>query len=300
MPCIVCHRTSETIVWKENGYEGRLCRCGSVYTYPEPEPRAIDPRNDTHSDTFYSAYALTKAQWVRRIRPAGRLLEIGCGEGHFLTAAKSLGYVVAGIEPDPERARRVRQRLGIEVRCSLFEDLEWPRASFDVVYHCDLLSHFAEPVQALRKMSSLLSPGGILAFETGTLGGIDPFWYRWIGQVGFPQHRWLYCEESLRQLFIDAQLQVIDMRHFGLAPGVVFHRSYVGAARLVRRLHPKCASQRIDAFRAASTGSVVRRRAAAIYEWVSQFFRYRVGAVAPRIGPATWWIAVRPAMEVSC
>jgi SAM-dependent methyltransferase len=298
MPCIVCHATSEAVVWKENGYEGRLCACGTVYISPEPEPGIIDPRLDTHSDTFYSRYATTKARWVQRFRPSGRLLEIGCGEGHFLRAAKSLGYAVAGVESDPERARRVREQLGIEVRCSLLEDLEWQKACFDVVYHCDLLSHFLKPVQALRKMSSLLAADGVVVCEAGTLGAVHPFWYRWTGQVGFPQHRWLYCPESLHRLFVDAGMQIVQMQHFGLAPAVIMHRSFVLAAGLIRRLRRKSLSEGRKT-RCSTSGNREFHQGTvdAIYDVVDQFFRYRIGAIAPRLGPATWWIAARPALD---
>jgi SAM-dependent methyltransferase len=299
MPCIVCDETSEAVVWKENGYEGHLCPCGTVYTSPDSGPGIIDPRLDSHSDIFYSRYALTKARWVHRIRQSGRLLEIGCGQGHFLRAARSLGYSVAGVEPHPERARRIQDELGIEVRCSLLEDLEWQNASFDVVYHCDLLSHFPKPVQALRKMSSLLAPDGVLACEAGTLGAIHPLWYRWIGQVGFPQHRWLYSPKSLRRVFVDAGMQILQMQHFGLAPAVAMHRLFVMAAGLVRRIHRNSVSQERQAPGGTPVNRDVQGTGDAIYDVVDQFLRYRIGAMAPRLGPATWWIAARRAVEVS-
>src|SRR5262249_14866779 len=155
---------------------------------PEPAVASVDPTKDAHSDAFYSTYASLKARWVRNIPVSGRLLEIGCGEGHFLAAAKRLGFEVTGLEPNVERATRIRKRLQVAVRCSLLEDVVWPDAGFDVIYHCDLLSHFTEPIRALGKMCSLLAPGGTLAFEAGTLGGINPVWYKWIGCLGLPQH----------------------------------------------------------------------------------------------------------------
>src|SRR5437899_1635206 len=222
MRCIVCASQSERVVWRENGYEGRACRCGTVYTWPPPPAGTIDPTHDGHSDVFYATYASLKARWVQRIYPCGRLVEIGCGEGHFLAAAKSLGYEVCGVEPDSGRARRVRSRLGIEVHCSTLEDLQWDGLGFDIVYHCDLLSHFADPVQALRTMSGLVSPNGLLVFEAGTLAGIRQFWYDWIGSLGFPDHRWLYSEDSLFKLLHKAGLRVVKRQHFGLAPAVAF------------------------------------------------------------------------------
>src|SRR5262249_35759674 len=145
-------------------------------------------------------------------------------------------------------------------------------------------SHFEDPIQALRKMGSLLTPDGVLALEAGTLGGIQPFWYRWIGEVGFPQHRWLYSEKALPRLFDRAGLHIVAMQHFGLAPAVALHRSRVLAARVIRfMLRKRAGRSNCDANRQHSSHG--------IYELAEQFLRYRVGAIAPKIGPATWLIA---------
>ena len=297
MSCVVCGQTSDRVVWEENGYQGRMCECGTVYTSPEPAPGIVDPRNDHHSDAFYSTYALFKARWVHRHRPNGRLLEIGCGEGHFLHAARSLGYDVAGVEANPIRARRVRDWLGIEVRCSLLEELEWQGASFDVVYHCDLLSHFADPVGALQKMSRLLAPGGMLIFEAGTLGGLHASWYHVVGELGFPHHRWLYSEESLRHLLKSAGLDVLGMRHFGLAPAVATRRSRLLAARFLHDVRKIIRSFTKPA--SNGTPGPVQKQCNMLCDSIEQFIRYRIGRIAPRIGPATWLIAARPRPEIS-
>jgi SAM-dependent methyltransferase len=271
-----------------------------MFVFPAPPLTAVDPTSDVHPAIFYSAYAAWKARWVRSCCPRGRLLEIGCGDGFFLAAAKAIGYEVAGVEPHPGRARRAAEALNIEVRCSLLEDLHWPGARFDVVYHCDLLSHFPDPIAALRKMSALLAPGGMLAFEVGTMGGLRRFWYEWIGSLGYPQHRWLYSEASVRQLLACADLGIEAWRHFGLAPCVLLDRCRDVAAsgvhalrRAGRSIRAKAAvtpANQADA--AAEAGP--RQRIAALYQRADQFVRYRIGAVAPRIGPGTVWIAARP------
>jgi len=300
--CVVCCGTSQVVVWRENGYEGRACHCGTVYTSPEPPAGAVDFTHDGHPDSFYSLYAMLKARWLKGCRPRGRLLEIGCGEGYFLAAARSLGYEVAGVEPEPGRAARVTQRLGIDVRCSLLEDLHFPVAKFDIVYHCDLLSHFPDPIEALRKMTGLLARDGILAFEVGILGGIQPFWYRWIESLGYPQHRWFYSERSLRSLLSRAGLRIERTRHFGLAPCVALYRSRVLLGKVVRSLlgpgrnGPSPGDP--PATRLAGGNDKVRkelrRHMEDSFTHMEQFFRYRVGAVAPRIGPGTLLVAARP------
>jgi SAM-dependent methyltransferase len=297
MQCVVCDGVSGRVVWSENGYDGLICDCGTVYTSPEPRPEAVDPRRDCHPHTFYSSYAMFKARWVQRFRRNGRLLEIGSGEGYFAEAAKSLGYEVTAVEPHAERARRIRARLGITVQCALLEELKWSGDSFDVVYHCDLLSHFPDPHGALRKMAAMLNRDGILCFEAGTLGGIAPSWYRRIGQLGFPQHRWLYSEASLRRLLTTAGLQIIRMQHFGLAPAVALHRARVFAARCARTLQPRTSGT--SPARPPGIGRTSETGASGLYDSIEQFVRYRLGKVAPRLGPATWLIAARPNQENS-
>jgi SAM-dependent methyltransferase len=292
MRCIVCQKAIAHVVWKENGYEGLSCECGTVCTSPIQRTGTIDPTEDGHSDIFYSAYAPQKARWINKIKPGGRLLEVGCGEGHFLVAAKSVGYEVAGIEAHRERAERTAKRIRGEVRCGLLETLDRGSDRFDIVYHCDLLSHFADPIKSLRTMQQYLSPDGILAFEAGTLGGINPFWYRLIGGLGFPQHRWLYSERSLRKMLETAGLRIIKMRHFGLAPTVALHYLHFAAGKLFRKMYPQVfgTKHRADA-------SSVSSHTSSAQDWsdsVEQFFRYRIGSLAPRIGPATWLIAAAP------
>jgi SAM-dependent methyltransferase len=265
-----------------------------VCTSPVPAPGIVDPSRDGHSDIFYSAYSLFKARWIQKIKPVGRLMEVGCGEGYFLDAAKSIGYEVTGIEAHPERAARTAQRVRAKVFCGLLESTDTGNSRFDVVYHCDLLSHFPDPASSLRKMGRFLAPNGILAFEAGTLGGIHPFWYRLIGGLGFPQHRWLYSEGSLRKLLEMAGLTVIKMHRFGLAPAVALHYSHSAAGKAFRRICPQT-------FRHSRRGEVsTPNRRGQKGDWsesVEQFFRYRVGRFAPQIGPATWLIAAQPNRE---
>ena len=51
--CTVCNGTSEETVFRENGYEGRACRCGTIYMTPEPAPEDVDASLVLHEDTFY-------------------------------------------------------------------------------------------------------------------------------------------------------------------------------------------------------------------------------------------------------
>ena len=280
--CFLCRTTSPRVVWTEAGYEARRCSCGMVYTSPTPAPGSIDCTIDHHPQEFYSYSAPFKARWVARHCPPGRLLEIGCGEGYFLAAATARGYEVVGLEAHAGRARHVRDTLGIEVTGGALEDDRLPSAQFDVVYHCDLLAHFADPIAALRLMTRLLRPDGVLCFEVGMLGGISPFWYRLTGGLGLGYHLWLYSPGALRELLKRADLRLEHVQRFGLAPRALLGGVKAGLRDLLGR------SDR-------SSPAVGPRRP--IGRSISNFLRYRGAAWAPRIGPETWLVVARPVSQ---
>jgi SAM-dependent methyltransferase len=192
-----------------------------VYTDPTPPAGDVDFTASQHDEEFYSYPAEFKASWMVRYCPPGRLLEVGCGDGVFLSAAQALGYEVFGLEPHPDRARRVQEQLGIKVEQSFLETNALPERSFDVIYHCDLLAHFPDPRESLRAMTALLRPGGALCFEVALLGGISPTWYRLIGQLDLGDHLWFFSDRSLKLLLAQTGLHIEKIQYFGLAPTVL-------------------------------------------------------------------------------
>src|SRR5687767_11530177 len=140
--CFLCGIGSGPIVVRENGYNGRACACGIVYLDPNPPEDAVDPTYDQHPDDYYSLPARLRLSWVREFRTNGRLLEVGCGAGHFLAVAQEAGYEVSAIEPHPDSALHVTRNLNAPVEECLIEETTLPRGRFDIVFHVDLLSHF--------------------------------------------------------------------------------------------------------------------------------------------------------------
>jgi SAM-dependent methyltransferase len=289
--CLICGESAGRRMFHKGGYEGRICSCGLVYLSPPPPLDAVDPTIDLHSDFFYALPAAMKVRWLARSHSHGRLLEVGCGEGFFLEAAKAQGFEVAGIEPHQARAQRVAERLGVDVECALIERSQAPPRSWDVVYHCDLLSHFADPDAALRRMTELLRPNGVLFFEVGLHGKILPYWYRSLSDNSFPEHRWLYSDEALRRLLDRCGLRIVRMKRFGLAPQVLL---YQGASAL---LHWTGALRYLRAAAEPSSpaiGSKASAQTRSLEAWWHNFMRFRVGAFAPAWGPQTLFVIAEP------
>lgn len=102
-----------------------------------------------------------------------RLVDVGCGTGFCLRAALDLGCAEAvGIDTDPTQVAAARKRgldaqqLGPEAPGD--SPFYAARAGhFDVATMFDVLEHIprAHQIEALRKIASLLRPGGLLVVQ---------------------------------------------------------------------------------------------------------------------------------------
>jgi SAM-dependent methyltransferase len=278
--CFLCGKASEEVVWTEDGIEGLLCGCGMVYTDQAAVLEPLDSTREFHPDCFYSLSAEFKAAWVARNCPRGRLVEVGCGAGFFLAAVRSRGYEVIGLEPNLAYDLQLH-RLDIPVVHELVEDNSLPRR-FDVVYHCDLLGHFADPLRSLDAMCALLSPTGVLCFEVGLLGGISPYWYTLVGKIGLGQHLWLYSDRAFKNLMRKAGLEIVRIQYFGLVAEVICGK-ILGI--LTKRLL-------VPALQTISRDGA--ERALRAKQSCVNFLRYRAGALLPHIGPQTVLVVAKP------
>jgi 2-polyprenyl-3-methyl-5-hydroxy-6-metoxy-1,4-benzoquinol methylase len=100
-------------------------------------------------------------------REAGRLLEIGCGEGWFLAAADAAGYAVRGLDfSQAGLAAFHPQFLDRAEFGDAFDALDRLIAAGETVDVCvmeHVLEHVADPQALLRRLPSLLAPGGVVA-----------------------------------------------------------------------------------------------------------------------------------------
>lgn len=103
----------------------------------------------------------------------GRLLDVGCGTGQFLAAARCRGYHVAGIDPSRIQVEWSRRRFGLmDVHVLSVE--EFARRAplpFDIVTAFQVLEHVADPLAFLGTVRRLLVPGGHVALGVPCRGG---------------------------------------------------------------------------------------------------------------------------------
>ena len=141
-----------------------------VYTHGHQEPvlRSHEWRTAENS----AGYLLP------HLRPGQRLLDVGCGPGTITVdlAGRVAPGEVRGIDAAPEviaiaEARRGADEGNVTFATGDVYELDFDDASFDVVHGHQVLQHLTHPVDALREVRRVLSPGGLAAFRDGDYAG---------------------------------------------------------------------------------------------------------------------------------
>jgi len=139
-------------------------------------------------------------------RPSGpaRLLDVGCGDGAFLTVARECGWLASGVEPDPVAAGMAR-RAGFEVHAGSVETLAGQSGTFDAITLSHVIEHVHEPVRTLRTCLELLRPGGWIWIETPNLDseGHRIYGGHWRG-LEPPRHLVMFDRAALEQALLSA------------------------------------------------------------------------------------------------
>jgi SAM-dependent methyltransferase len=97
----------------------------------------------------------------------GAIFDVGCGDGHFLEAAKNRGFQVVGVDFDA-KALEVARKRGLErLYCGSIDSvaprIEETAERYDFVTFFEVLEHQIEPNEFIRTAARLLRPGGMIA-----------------------------------------------------------------------------------------------------------------------------------------
>jgi 2-polyprenyl-3-methyl-5-hydroxy-6-metoxy-1,4-benzoquinol methylase len=99
-------------------------------------------------------------------------LDVGCGEGFFLSNASKAGYTAKGIEIAQDAAAYARREFGLEIEAKPFEELRFAENYFDVVTLWQVLEHVPYPLMILKEVHRVLNPGGMLVITTPDIESI--------------------------------------------------------------------------------------------------------------------------------
>jgi SAM-dependent methyltransferase len=229
--CLLCSASRPQKLFFRLGKWFWMCtRCELIFVhdiYPEflrdaeslNDPARLRPYSRSQpSGRRHPAKLLKEFECYRR---RNRLLDVGCADGVFLSAASAAGWRCSGVDILPAIAQMAREERGLDVRTGELFDAGFADGEFDVVHMNEVLEHVVDPVELMREVHRVLRPGGLALLRTGNarswsarLRGGKWFYYQRFGGHG---HIRFYNPKAARVLAQAAGFASVSVHTRGFA-----------------------------------------------------------------------------------
>jgi ubiquinone/menaquinone biosynthesis C-methylase UbiE len=239
--CLLCGHGQERVVICGPDYEyacspgpftlSQCARCGHVSLNPIPAPDHVSALYPT---TYYTVnpasplylhgfiYETKIRRDIKRIQSfvnverLHSVVDIGCGDAARLfqlrkSVPRDTECIGLDLRFEPamvERAKasRISLVVGSESNLDMLHD-----AGHDLIIMSQILEHLRDPIDALARLRTKLTPAGLLLLETPHRGGLDYalFRKRYWGGYHLPRHFHLFTKASLAQAAQRAGYRVV-------------------------------------------------------------------------------------------
>jgi len=190
-------------------------KCGFRLTSPRPGDDEIGmyycseeyhSHNSKQRSTVGAVYRVlrrfaisAKSSLIRRLRPLGPVLDLGCGTGELLAELNQHGLQVVGVEPSEAARAFAVNTHGLRVFPGLGSVPRETRFGLIMLWH--VLEHIPDPSLTLSQINKLLADGGSLLIAVPNRGSFDceyygPNWAAW----DVPRHLLHFRTEDMLHL----------------------------------------------------------------------------------------------------
>jgi 2-polyprenyl-3-methyl-5-hydroxy-6-metoxy-1,4-benzoquinol methylase len=153
---------------------------------------------------------MPRLEWVNKSAIYGedrRLLDIGCGDGEFLSYAKKSGWKVCGVEISKE-GYDLSVKKGIEVYNEELKKISFDDNFFHAITLWDVLEHYISPRDELREIYRILKPGGMVFISTPNHKKAKVLGRNWLGYNASYEHLSYFEASTLAQMLIDIGFKI--------------------------------------------------------------------------------------------
>lgn len=222
--CPVCNDDQTTFEFELDRIEYERCKtCSAIYT---PKMLNDDILREMYSSGVYQKYFNKLVKQGQRLRKGvlekrkceqvcsffdgpGKILDVACGSGSFLSVCKENGWKVFGVDPSQSAVEVAKSNYNIDVHQGYFENF-----SSDETFDCISilgLEHLQEPMRAIEKAKSMLAENGLIYLE---FPSADCFLWEYLKKFPFPATR--YIEAGRHYLFFSKSTIDYFCQKFGL------------------------------------------------------------------------------------
>ncbi len=176
--CRICGATPLEEFVRLGARYGRCPSCGAILKL-----LSLEEYQALHIDYHADALQTLDAATLRRVlevdekraflRPLlarhaqkGTFLDIGCGQGGYLLAARELGWEILGIEPSPSHSATGREHFALPIEPGYFDAARLGERRFECVMLSHVIEHMYDPNAFLESVLGVVAKGGSLLVLT--------------------------------------------------------------------------------------------------------------------------------------
>jgi SAM-dependent methyltransferase len=139
----------------------------------------------------------------------GKMLDIGCGSGQFLSKMREQGWDTYGVEVSTDAATLGKNSAGLNIFAGSLLEANFPSNHFDYIRSNHSFEHVYNPNETMAEIKRILKPGGKLMIGVPNINSLNAnsykqyWWY-----LGAPVHTYNYSVKSLTRMMEKYDLTV--------------------------------------------------------------------------------------------
>jgi SAM-dependent methyltransferase len=200
----------------------RCGACGFVFSGAIPTAQELMAHYQCYGRDDYLSQLTVKRyhQLLDRFEPArvhNRILDVGCGIGHFPQIARDRGWQVYGTELT-DHAVEICIGKGITMHLGPLEPANYGPEFFDVVTSVETLEHINTPVEEVSRIAAILRRRGLLYLTTPNFNSLSRHLLgaRW-NIIEYPEHLAYYTPETIASLLRICGFEPVELHTTGLS-----------------------------------------------------------------------------------
>ena len=195
MRCVLCDKmvhykyqltpkNEEIVMWFH-------CSCGCVFNIAIPEKIYTKEYQEGYAKlkdikARYNYYIRTYVPLIEELTYGRKFLDVGHCLDYNIDEMKERGWISTGID-----------LIENKYITGDFEDFDFGSERFDLIFMCDVITSFKDPVKAFKRAYDLLSPSGIMLLVTPNSDMLLDSMIFDFGHWNLNEHRLFFSERNL-------------------------------------------------------------------------------------------------------
>ncbi len=184
--CVCCGSDLNSSIYlfqKKNAKYYKCAKCGLIFQNPQPPLNSAKEIYDDfeYQNLYFNAtgfYSQIASSYLKNLQNVikrenvvfdpgkCKLLDVGSSIGLFLCLAKKEGYAAKGFDISSIASKFAKENYDVDVMVGNFLETDLLEAGYDIITMWQVIEHLTDPSSFLKKIHTLLKPGGFICIAT--------------------------------------------------------------------------------------------------------------------------------------